>query len=197
MDVSKNVALTALYCNNNNLVSLNLKNGNNTLFTPLNLKDNPSLTCIQVDDAIYSNANWSSIKDDTANFNTDCATSNLYTYIPDVNFENKLISLGIDSGVADGKVLTSNVASLTSLDVSNSNISNLAGIENFTSLNKLDCGYNKLSTLNVSNSKNLNELSCRYNNLTALDISANSNLTSLDCIYNHITTLDVSNALGS
>ena len=35
-----------------------------------------------------------------------------YTPIPDVNFENKLISLGIDSGTPDGKVLTANVAGL-------------------------------------------------------------------------------------
>jgi Leucine-rich repeat (LRR) protein len=198
LDISKNPLITELACENNQLTFLNLKNGANTILdlTYSNFVNNPNLTCIQVDDAIYSNANWSSIKDKTANFNTDCATSNLYTYIPDVNFEKKLISLGIDSGFADGKVLTVNVASLTSLDVSNSNISNLAGIENFTSLNKLDCGYNKLSTLNVSNSKNLNELICRYNDLTALDVSANTNLTSLDCIFNHITALDVSNLLA-
>ncbi|HEU4789129.1 MAG TPA: hypothetical protein VFS71_05550, partial [Flavobacterium sp.] len=58
----------------------------------------------------------------------DVTINNLYTLIPDVNFENKLIALGIDSGVADGKVLTANVDKLTSLNVSSSSISDLTGI---------------------------------------------------------------------
>ncbi|MHC0444243.1 RCC1 domain-containing protein [Flavobacterium sp. 3-218] len=195
LDISAHPSAIGLYANSNQLTSLNLKNGNNINFQLLylNLKNNPNLSCIQVDDATFSNANWSTKKDPIANFNTDCVTSNLYTYIPDVNFENKLIALGIDSGVADGKVLTSKISSLTSLDVSASLISDLTGIQDFTSLNKLNCGNNKLLSLNISNNKLLKELNCRYNDLTTLDVSANTGLTSLDCIYNHITTLDVSN----
>ena len=37
-----------------------------------------------------------------------------YTNIPDLNFEEKLISLGIDNGNPDSKVLTSAIAVITS-----------------------------------------------------------------------------------
>ncbi len=37
------------------------------------------------------------------------------TNIPDINFEKKLISIGLDLGNPDGKVPTSNISSLTNL----------------------------------------------------------------------------------
>jgi len=63
-----------LYCNNNQLSSLNLKNGNNTKINSNNiiLYINPNLSCIQVDDVAYSNANWSARKDATAYFSENC-----------------------------------------------------------------------------------------------------------------------------
>ena len=43
---------------NNNLSSLDLRNGNNTAFYHLHCENNPNLTCISVDDASWSTANW-------------------------------------------------------------------------------------------------------------------------------------------
>ena len=40
------------------------------------------------------------------------------TVVPDANFEQALIDLGLDSGPLDGMVPTSNINLLTSLDVS-------------------------------------------------------------------------------
>ena len=100
-------------------------------------------------------------------------SKSIYTLIPDLNFEKKLIALGIDSGTTDGKVLTSNISSLTSLDVSSSSISNLTGIQDFVALTSLIC---------YSNSQ-----------LTSLDLSKNIALTSLDCSYNfRLTSLNLS-----
>jgi len=74
LDVSSNTVLTELYCHYNQLVSLNVKNDNNANW----LKDlcfnyyffvcnnNPSLTCITVDDA-----NWSTTNLTVANGNID------------------------------------------------------------------------------------------------------------------------------
>ena len=59
-----------------------------------------------------------------------------YTTIPDTNFEAKLISLGIDDA-ADGKVLTSKINTLKTLEIYPSNISDLTGIQNFTALTTL------------------------------------------------------------
>jgi len=139
-----------------------------------------------------------------------------YTAIPDVNFENKLISLGIDSGTPDGQVLTSKVSSLTSLNVGNSSITDLTGIEDFIALDYLycannrltqlnvsksakltvlDCSNNLLTTLNLSNNPFLITLQCQNNKLVALDLSNNTALKSIDCNHNQLTSIDVSKQL--
>jgi len=53
------------------LTSLNVKNGNNTNITLFNCNLNPDLTCVEVDDAAYSTANWSNI-DSQSSFSEDC-----------------------------------------------------------------------------------------------------------------------------
>lgn len=73
LDLSGNTALTVLTAGENQLTSLNVKNGNNanmnnSLFGTI---DNPNLTCIEVDDAAYSTANWTYI-DATTSFSEDC-----------------------------------------------------------------------------------------------------------------------------
>jgi len=73
LDFSTNTLLQELLCNYNSLTSLNVKNGNNTNFNTFNATNNADLTCIQVDDATYSTANWTS-KDDGASYNTSCGT---------------------------------------------------------------------------------------------------------------------------
>ncbi|MDO5971213.1 hypothetical protein Q4Q35_15500, partial [Flavivirga aquimarina] len=89
LDVSANTALTSLYCNNNALTSLNVANGNNTNLITFTAENNPNLSCIQVDDVTYSNANWANDIDTTASFSNDCSP---IVYIPDVNFKNALLS---------------------------------------------------------------------------------------------------------
>jgi len=116
-----------------------------------------------------------------------------YTSIPDINFENKLIDLGIDSGTADGKVLTSSISSVTSLDVSRSSISDLTGIENFTSLQTLIASRNSLTSVNLSKNTKLTYLDLGTNQLTALDLNTNTALDNLDCQKNKLTALDISN----
>jgi Secretion system C-terminal sorting domain len=53
-----------------------MKNGQNTKFVYVysDFRSNPNLSCIQVDNAAYSNANWLGIKDATASYNTICNT---------------------------------------------------------------------------------------------------------------------------
>ncbi len=55
LDVSKNTALTELSLSYNNpLTKVNLVNGNNVKLTELDLRGNPNLTCVQVDDPLPS-----------------------------------------------------------------------------------------------------------------------------------------------
>jgi hypothetical protein len=53
--------LTALFCYTNQLTSLDVRNGNNTNLSTFNSTSNSNLTCIYVDDASYSTANWTNI----------------------------------------------------------------------------------------------------------------------------------------
>ena len=75
-----------------------------------------------------------------------------YTKIPDTNFEQALIDIGIDTNTTiDGKVLTANISEVTYLDVGDKNIIDLTGIEAFTALNRLFCNNNQLTSLDVRN----------------------------------------------
>jgi len=196
LDISNNPKITELACNNNLLTSLNLKNGNNTklVLASSSFKNNTKLTCIQVDNETYSNDNWSAIKDVTANYNVDCA---VYTLIPDAAFEDKLIALQIDKDGKNGKVATSSIASVTTLDVSSSSIKDLTGIQDFVSLKVLNCSTNQLTSLTPANNLSLTELNVSYNALTTLDVSKNKALTALNVSNNNLNSLNVKNGFNT
>jgi len=67
LDLSTNTALTKLHCQDNQLTSLDVRNGNNANISEFVAVRNPNLTCIFVDDAAWSTANWTSI-DPTSTF---------------------------------------------------------------------------------------------------------------------------------
>lgn len=192
LDLTQNIKLQYLDCSVNSLTSLKLNNGKNSFLSTMNSKNNPNLLCIQVDDpalaATYSE--WQ--KDAIASYSSDCSPQ---TYVPDDNFEQALIDLGYDSGDLDDYVPTANISGVTSLDVSNKGISDLTGIQDFVSLQQLNCGSNNLTTIDISKNTNLQILSLYFNKLTSLDIRNNSNLQQLYGNYNSITNLDLSKNL--
>jgi uncharacterized repeat protein (TIGR01451 family) len=71
LDLSNNTSLINLLCYANQLTSLNLRNGNNINMDTIYADNNPNLTCIQVDDAIYSSNNWIYFDSD-ASFGENC-----------------------------------------------------------------------------------------------------------------------------
>ena len=114
------------------------------------------------------------------------------TAIPDANFEQALIDLGIDSdGTINQSVATSDISGLTTLNVSNKNINDLTGIEGFISLTKLFCHYNQLTSLGVSQNTVLSTLYCYNNQLTSLDLTQNTAFTYLNCNGNPLSSLDL------
>jgi len=136
-----------------------------------------------------------------------------YTNIPDSNFENYLILYGIDT-ILDGKVLTSNINGIQVADFSDGGISDLTGIEDFTSLVYLACYDNLLTNLDVSQNTNLKTLWCYENQiqsinvtgcinledfefdnnqLSSIDISSNINIIHIDAWDNNLNSLDISN----
>lgn len=114
--------------------------------------------------------------------------------VPDANFEQALIDLGIDttspSNQIDGQVnLSPAVTGSSVLDLTAKSILDLTGIEYFTSLEELDLDHNLLTTVDLSNNLELEWLSVFNNNLTVLDVSAHSNLEHLHCNSNALTEL--------
>jgi len=95
------------------------------------------------------------------------------TLILDANFEQALINLGYDIGTPNGSVPTANIDTVNSLNVSNQNIADLTGIEDFTALTRLHCDSNQISILDASQNNYLTELHCNFN----------QNLTSIDSLY--------------
>jgi hypothetical protein len=90
------------------------------------------------------------------------------TYVPDDNFEQALIDLGYDN-VLDDYVITSNISSVTILNVDRKSISDLTGIEDFTALQQLRVEVNNLISLDLSQNASLIHLSADRNNLTCTE----------------------------
>ena len=97
-----------------------------------------------------------------------------FTYVPDDNFEQALINLGVDS-VIDDYVYTSSIDTVTVLYVNNKNISDLSGIEDFISLRELFCYTNQITTLDLSNNSQLFEVSCGSNDLSYINLKNGNN----------------------
>ena len=126
----------------------------------------------------------------------------LYTYVPDDNFEQLLINQGYDDKL-DNYLLTSNVINVTSILGTNgykslffdpSGINNFKGIEAFINLESFDCSLLNLNKLDLSNNVVLKNLSCSFNNLKSLDLTNLTELETLDCSYNNLTSLKLNSA---
>lgn len=136
-----------------------------------------------------------------------------FIFVPDVNFKAKLIALGTDTNT-DGQIQESEAVAVTSLDISNSNISDLTGLEYFTAISSLVANNNVISNFEVETLTSLSSLSiqnnllssftitafpaltyldCSGNQLTALNLSGISNFTNINCANNHISNLNISN----
>jgi len=195
LDVGINASLTYLDCKNNQLTGLGVKNGNNTNFTEFNATNNPNLSCIIVDDASWSTTNWTNI-DNTSTFvnnASECTVLNAKTYVPDDNFEQALIDLGYDTAPLDDSVLTANINTITSLNISEKNITDLRGIEDFAELKGLWCNNNQLTSIDLTMNIALIDLFCHSNQLTGLDVTKNTELKQLSCSDNPLSGIDLSN----
>ncbi|PIB28827.1 hypothetical protein BFP77_09365 [Maribacter sp. 4U21] len=122
-----------------------------------------------------------------------------YTAIPDPNFELALITQGIDSegGPEDGQVLTSDINSLRTLDVSGSGISDLSGLEAFTALEILNVSNNNLNDLLLQN-LSLREIYANDCNLAGKSIRFQNDPNNGGSFLTNVTTLELqNNGIGS
>ena len=115
-------------------------------------------------------------------------------YIPDAQFKNYLVGNTAINTNSDGEIQVSEASAFSgTINCGWQNISDLSGIEAFTSLTELYCASNQLTSLDVSSNIALTDLNCNNNQLTSLNVSVATALNVLSCYDNQLTSLDVSN----
>lgn len=217
LDVSNNTALTSLSISNTSIVNIDISNNTaltflnvyNTILSSLDVSYNTSLTtlksanttnlyCITVADETEANAglgiytDWQ--KDSDCNYSEIC---NL-TYVPDDNFEQYLIDQGFDSEPLDNYVPTANIKNRTTVDLSNLNVTDLTGIEDFKALEFLDVSNNNLNVLHVSTNTSLTDLNVSNTLISSLDVSYNDSLTYLNSLNTiNLDCITVANAIDA
>ena len=122
-------------------------------------------------------------------------TNSNFINIPDVNFETKLIELGIDSdGIINQKLLKLDAIDVENLDVASTTmldeISDLKGIEGFINLKRLNAVSNDLSEIDLSQNKLLDTLNLAGNNLTFIDLAQNKKLLDLNLSVNNLSLIN-------
>lgn len=80
LDLSTNTNLITIFCRDNLLNSLDVKNGTNSIVVSFNAINNPNLTCINVDNAVYSQNQSSWAKDAIASYDTNCFVLSIDDY---------------------------------------------------------------------------------------------------------------------
>lgn len=208
---------------NNNLTSLNLKNGNNALLSNLLATATPNLECIQVDNVVQSNNKIDWQKDTDSFYAIDCNANTIS--ILDTEFERALINQNIDTdGIINQQIFESDALTVTALNLSGSTpiidsppglgITDLSGIEFFTNLETLRVEGNSITALNLSQNRKLKVLRAwrngletlnvqglplleivglNFNNLTNANFAANIALQSLDITDNNLTSITLPN----
>lgn len=134
---------------------------------------------------------------DEVNFTAECDVEivPVVVTIKDTKFRDFCLDQAFNANGDD--VLTSEeVCDVAVLNISDKQIADLSGIENFAKLTTLNCSNNTLKTMDLSKNTLLVDLDCSDNVLESLDVSKLTKLEKLDCSNNSddkFTTLDVSN----
>lgn len=114
------------------------------------------------------------------------------TVILDANFEQYLINENIDSDATiNGQVLTADIENITQVIVTNKNISDLTGIQDFINLIELDAANNQISSIDLSKNTLLEKLFIANNQLSEINLSNNLKLKNVDVGKNSLTELNI------
>lgn len=130
--------------------------------------------------------------------------------IPDANFKARLLEADVSNTIAsttlysmtpmkidtnnNGEIEVSEARLVRRLEIDNSEISSLTGIEYFTKLRRLNCSNNALHSLNLNALSLLRQLDCSHNSLTSLNCNEiNNTIEYLNCSYNNLTSFIVPN----
>lgn len=124
----------------------------------------------------------------------------------DANFKAKLLAASNSNTIArnlsnmyfkidsnsNNEIEFSEALNVRTLNVTESGINNLQGIDNFTNLYDFYCGQNPILTLNINGLANLNNLNCVNGVLTSINLTGLTGLYSLWCNNNNIISINLS-----
>ncbi len=183
-DFSSAVNVRTVELNENNITGINIKNGFNTEISRFRITENPNLFCVEVDDPVFSSnsGKWSEDAH-TAYTNQICDL----VYIPDTEFERRLIAAGADtSGILNGYILRSDAESVTgTLNVRvrvATQMTDLTGIESFINIEGLAAGNDSdaIAILDLSNNKELRTIDLLFSTaISNFDFRENTKLKDL------------------
>ena len=138
-------------------------------------------------DELYEEVSESQVTDESMAVSSGVDINS--TNFPDDNFRS-YVSNSFDTDY-NGVLSTDEICLVNNMNVSHKNISDLKGIEFFSSMTWLFCGENQLTSLDLSNNTKLIGLHCESNQLNSINISNNPNLIAIICRDNQLTDLDL------
>ncbi|WP_415060279.1 T9SS type A sorting domain-containing protein [Flavobacterium sp.] len=103
-----------------------------------------------------------------------------------INLEGQPIRIDTD---LNGSIEISEAVLIRELNLNASSITNLDGLQFFTSLQNLNCSSNQLTSLVLPSFSSLVFLDCSINQLTSLDISLNPGITYLNARQNQLQSI--------
>lgn len=125
----------------------------------------------------------------------------------DINLKNKLLLAGTGNSIAldannnkikidinnNREIEISEAALVYTIDVSNSNITDLNGVEFFSNMSILNCSNNTIINFNFQLFPNLVFFYGNNNFLTSLSIDSNKSIDTIELRNNQITTVSITN----
>lgn len=173
LNVSTLTELTGLYCENNQISSLNLTNNVNLEVLNYRYNNLPSVN-------LTSNVNLT---------NLTCTNNNIVNMDVSGNVNLEIINCSNNSIVSLDFANNTNLLAVNAFNNLLTSVNLLANVN----LEELYIYDNLISTINLSNNVNLLYLTLSNNQLTQLDVLNNVNLSELNCGANQIVALDLSN----
>lgn len=186
-DLSNNEVLNKITITKSLLTALDLIN--NSLLKTINLNDNASLAEVCV---------WAFPFPPTGTTTNITNSPNLVfspclneVFIPDNNFRQALIVNGADVN-NDGFITYEEALTLTDIQVSYKNISDLTGLQAFKNVTVFAAEGNNITSFEIDSIPLLANLQLRDNEITSVDLSKYPDLTQIDVSVNMLTSLNAS-----
>lgn len=187
LDISKNPKLKKLYCDRNQLESINVYENPFLREVVTSGQIDPYYTTLK---RYYANGGEYEIMVDNSTVIKIGLAINEDNF-PDSAFRNSLRSYDTDN---DMMLDTDEINRITSFNIVNVGCTSLEGIEYLSELTSLNCSQNNLTSLNLYRNTNLQVLDCSDNNLTGLYVAYCPNIREVYCANNNLQFVELGTA---